>query len=722
MALPGRSREGRHVRTKFMLIRLAAAITATLATGLAAQELPALRSHDAMAIDTSTALNAQARMDDADTALALSADGALLYGASPVKMDGYQYCSQAIALSEKGELRQSVRAASQALYLARQSKDEELLARAYRDLAIVYGYGGDFEKASAFANAALAHPVKDPTQIVGPAHKVLGDAAARQGKYDQAVAEYRLALDGSSERYRPLVQLSLVNALIGAGDATGARQQWDTLALAPDDPLLANEARRTEAKLLLAEGKPAEAQALYRQLEQSASGSDAGYLRFWARDGIARSQLAMGEQAAAASSWSQALDGLDEVRATFHSEEFKIGLFSDVQDVFAQAIDLHSRMGDQAAAFGLSERSRARALLDEVRDRAALNSGVASTTPLAELQKQLRDDERVVEFHALPDRLLAWTVSRDGIVEHDYPVPRKDLVGLVDAFRQSIIDGKRSAVSGADLLGELLIAPLQLPPGTRLIVVPHGPLHYLPFQALRTNGQYLIEQHPLSVSPSISIAMQLVGRGTVMNGSLTAFGNPDVAAQYALPGSEAEVKALAAAFPGTQMFLHDQATKSRFERSAGSTSLIHIAAHAQADTIDPLYSRILLANENGKVNFLEAHEVLGLNLDKVSLVTLSACESGLGRVADGDEVLGFTRSFLSAGSAGLIVSLWPVSDDATKLLMSTLYGELAKGSDVQLAMQQAQLAVLHAGNMDHPFFWAPFDVIGNWRLTTGATP
>src|SRR3546814_17266971 len=89
--------------------------------------------------------------------------------------------------------------------------------------------------------------------------------------------------------------------------------------------------------------------------------------------------------------------------------------------------------------------------------------------------------------------------------------------------------------------------------------------------------------------------------------------------------------------------------------------MLHVAAHAQADRVDPLYSRILLANEDGKQNFLEAREVLDLDLDGVALVTLSACESGLGRVTDGDEVLGFTRAFLSAGSAGLVVWLWPVA-------------------------------------------------------------
>ncbi|RDD80221.1 CHAT domain-containing protein [Dyella tabacisoli] len=673
-----------------------------------------------MAVDTSAARNAQARMEDADTALALSADGALLYGAQPLKMDGYQYCSQAVALAETGDFRRSARAASQALYLAQQGKDGELQARAYRDLAIVYGYAGDDERASAFANEALKIPLKDPAKVAGPSRKVLGDIAARQGRYADAVAAYRQAMEASSDQYRSLVQLSLANVLIDQGDTAAAREQLQALKTAQTDDTLVSQAQRIEARLLLAEKKPADALALYQRIERHADGSDAGYQRFWAQDGIARSQLALGDKAQAAATWANALQHLDDVRAQFRSEEFKIGLFSNVQNAFEQAIDLYSQNGEAAKAFDLSERSRARALLDEVRDRAKLHSDLAGTIEVAELQKRLRPDERVVEFHALPGRLLVWVVASDGIREQSYPISRADLVRLVDAFRNAVIAGKRSAVGAADQLGELLIKPLNLPAGVRLTIVPHGPLHYLPFQALRVDGHYLIETHPIAFTPSISIALQLIQHGTVAHGTLAAFGNPDVAPQYALPGSEAEVKALAAVYPGSELYLHGDATKRRFEQIAGSTSLIHVAAHAQADTLDPLYSRILLASENGQVHFLEAREVLELDLSKVSLVTLSACESGLGRVADGDEVLGFTRSFLSAGSSGLIVSLWPVSDDATTLLMSTLYGELARGTDVQLAMQRAQIAVLKAPGMDHPFFWAPFDVIGDWRLTVGA--
>ena len=83
-------------------------------------------------------------------------------------------------------------------------------------------------------------------------------------------------------------------------------------------------------------------------------------------------------------------------------------------------------------------------------------------------------------------------------------------------------------------------------------------------------------------------------------------------------------------------------------------------------------------------------------------------------------MLGFTRSFLSAGTSSLIASLWQVSDDATAVLMGTLYGELSRGNDIQRAMQAGQLAVLRQPGMAHPFFWAPFNLIGNWRLTVGS--
>lgn len=671
--------------------------------------------------NTSPALAALKDLHDVDTALGLTTDGALLYQRQKVKLDGYEYCSLAVALAEKGEFRLSARAASQALYVGLQSHNPDLQAKAWRDLAIAYGYAGSLDHAEEFARKALALKAKVPSQVEGPAWKVIADVQARRGKYAEALKSYTKALQTSSDRYRPLVRLSQVNALIDAGQLPAARQAF-ALVHTDDDAVLETQARRTDAKLLLKEGKPTAARKLYQQLATASSGPNAAWVRFWAQVGIGRSDLALGDHTRGLDTLTGALGGLESVRARFHSGEFKMGLFSDVQKVFDEAVGLYASQQDAAQAFDLSERSRSRALLDAVRGRAKVPAARRTTVTVAQLRKLLHPDERVLEFHVLHDRLLLWVVAPGGITQHHYPITSAQLTQLVGAFRSAIIHGKSGAVGAADAIGKLLIAPLGLADGLRLIVIPYGPLHYLPFQALRVGGHYLIENHPISVAPSISVAVQLLEQSHRLAPQLVAFGDPKVAPRFALPGSKAEVEALAALFPQARVFLGAQATKARLEQDASSARLLHIAAHAEADSIDPLYSRILLASSNGQVHFLEARDVMGLHLAHPGLVTLSACESGLGRIADGDEVLGFTRAFLSAGTSAMVASLWPVSDKATKLLMTTLYRNLAQGVDLQKSMQLAQLAVLHTKGMAFPFFWAPFNVIGDWRLTLARSP
>ena len=664
------------------------------------------------------ALAAIGRLEDADTALSLAAEGAALYEREAVKLDGYAYCSQAVELAEKGEFRESTRAASKALHVALQTGNTDLLGKAYRDLAIAFSYAGQLERAEQFANLSLKYPGVDPTQVNGPSRKVLGDVRTRQKRFAEAIALYDQARTESSARFRPLVDTSLANALILSGDLTRARSTLDALA-EPGDPSQQAQLQRTRGRLLLAENKPAEALVLYQQLASAPVNGDEGFYRAWALDGISKSEAALGNEAQAAQALDQAIDVFDKARAKFRSDEFKMGLFSDLQVVFERAIGMHSRLGQPAKAFDISERSRARALLDAVAGRAEVGNGEAVALDAATLQAMLKADEVVVAYHALPDRLVAWVLSSEGVREATLPVAvkRADLARLVDAYRDALINLKPATDVG-DKIGTLLLAPLDIPAGKRIIIVPHGPLHYLPFQALRLDGQYLIERNPISIAPSISIAARLAERTPTVAAQLVAFGNPTINPDVAdpLPGAEREVHALSQQFPGATLFFKEQANKTNFQGSAPTARLLHVAAHAVADTLDPLHSKVLLADENGQPNYLEAKDVMGMDLKGTALIALSACESGLGRVEDGDEVLGFTRSFLSAGTSTLLASLWPVSDAATETLMTTLYDDLAKGEQVQDAMRDAQRAVLANPETAHPFFWAPFNLIGNWRL------
>ena len=700
---------------------LGGAVSTSLVSGavLAPQTAPAaaVPSADVQG-EARQALAAIGRLEDADTALSLAAEGAALYEREAVKLDGYAYCSQAVELAEKGEFRESTRAASKALHVALQTGNTDLLGKAYRDLAIAFSYAGQLERAEQFANLSLKYPGVDPTQVNGPSRKVLGDVRTRQKRFAEAIALYDQARTESSARFRPLVDTSLANALILSGDLTRARSTLDALA-EPGDPSQQAQLQRTRGRLLLAENKPAEALVLYQQLANAPVNGDEGFYRAWALDGISKSEAALGNEAQAAQALDQAIDVFDKARAKFRSDEFKMGLFSDLQVVFERAIGMHSRLGQPAKAFDISERSRARALLDAVAGRAEVGNGEAVALDAATLQAMLKADEVVVAYHALPDRLVAWVLSSEGVREATLPVAvkRADLARLVDAYRDALINLKPATDVG-DKIGTLLLAPLDIPAGKRIIIVPHGPLHYLPFQALRLDGQYLIERNPISIAPSISIAARLAERTPTVAAQLVAFGNPTINPDVAdpLPGAEREVHALSQQFPGATLFFKEQANKTNFQGSAPNARLLHVAAHAVADTLDPLHSKVLLADENGQPNYLEAKDVMGMDLKGTALIALSACESGLGRVEDGDEVLGFTRSFLSAGTSTLLASLWPVSDAATETLMTTLYDDLAKGEQVQDAMRDAQRAVLANPETAHPFFWAPFNLIGNWRL------
>lgn len=671
---------------------------------------------------TPAARQAEARVRDAETIATLSQEGRLLLARDQVKLDGYAYCSMSVAAAERGEFRESIEAASRALVVARQTDNANLAALSRRDLAIAYSYAGDLDDSERYAKEAIAQGGKNPQQVLAPAHKVLGDIAARRGDAAGALVEYQAALASASSRYKPMVLLSIVNAQIATGDPAGARATFEQTS-AVQDTLLAPLYKRIEGNLLLAEDQP---QAALDAFTASATkgGTDASYDNLWAHEGMGRAYLALGDRQKARAAWLAALDDSENIRARFRSDEFKTGLFSDTQTVFEETIALVVEDGDYPLAWTLSEKSRSRALLDVVRNRLAtivdetqLNGRALS---LEDVQSALNPGEAIVEYHGLSDRMIAWVVRRDGIQGFTLPLPRKDMTLAVSDFRTSIIRGRPQALTYGAKLDALLIQPLGLRPNERLIVVPNGSLHYMPFQALRNAQGFLIQRHAVALAPSASVAVQLVRRQQHIASNLVAFGNPRIAPEFDLPGAEAEVRAIGPLFAQRETFVQSDVTRKTFSDNAPEGRIVHVATHAQADTIDPLHSRVLLAPATQPADGpdpLLAQDIYNLKFDSVALVTLSACETALGRIERGDEIMGFTRAFFYAGASALLVSMWPVADESTALTMRTFYGSLTKGEEAIDAMRDAQLAVLASNRFAHPFYWAPFDLMGNWRLS-----
>jgi CHAT domain-containing protein len=240
----------------------------------------------------------------------------------------------------------------------------------------------------------------------------------------------------------------------------------------------------------------------------------------------------------------------------------------------------------------------------------------------------------------------------------------------------------------------------------RLIIVPHGRLHQLPFGALHDGDGYLIERFEIATAPSAS-SLTFCLRPRTRRGHRVLVGGHS--ADGALPGAIEEAKAVAALYPNhAQLLLEDQLTLAALKGAARDADSIHLAAHGVSRLDAPLFSYLRMAD--GHQTALDCFD---LELD-ASLVTLSACESGTGAISAGDEQIGLPRAFLYAGARAVVHSLWRIDDQFTRRLMERFYAELKAGRGRAAALRVAQLEQLHAGAV-HPFLWAAVSLVGDWR-------
>jgi CHAT domain-containing protein len=177
-----------------------------------------------------------------------------------------------------------------------------------------------------------------------------------------------------------------------------------------------------------------------------------------------------------------------------------------------------------------------------------------------------------------------------------------------------------------------------------------------------------------------------------------------------LPHVDAELTAVARHMRG-QVLRDGEATRSAIVAAAGRAAVVHLATHGGLHATDPLFSYLQLADGR-----LSTADIYDLDLS-CALVTLSACETGRGHLGGGDDLAGLGGAFLHAGADALVLSLWPVEDERTALLMDAFYGALVSGEAKDRALRRAQLALLDGagGPAGHPYFWAPFILIGDHR-------
>lgn len=343
------------------------------------------------------------------------------------------------------------------------------------------------------------------------------------------------------------------------------------------------------------------------------------------------------------------------------------------------------------------------------------NGRVREKDVLTTLYERLGDTAALVEFVEYEGRFAAFVVSRGRTRFVPHLASAREISQLLDdlhfqfgTFRYGASGLKKFHElirSRTDLclerLYDLLINPIEkYLSGEQLVFVPSGNLNYVPFHALRSNGEYLVERSEISYAPSATVWCGLQGRKRRPIKSPLIVGFAD----ERIPLVEKEVGLLDQILPNAKCLAGKNASFSAFSQLAPQHDLIHLACHGQFRPESPMFSSLHLAD-----GWITVHDICSKPI-KAELVTLSACETGLSKVFAGDEILGLARGFLSAGANSIVVGLWAVNDAAATEFMTGFYTGLQRGMPIVSSLRESQLEMIENGA--HPHLWSPFILIG----------
>lgn len=349
----------------------------------------------------------------------------------------------------------------------------------------------------------------------------------------------------------------------------------------------------------------------------------------------------------------------------------------------------------------------------------------AAPVKLEDIQAALGNETTLLEYFQIGSRLIAVVVTQHSLEI----VPLTDTDNLASSIRMLGFQLSKFQVSGLDSVqsSQSLLAATQsrlrdlynqlIGPlagklgGRRLVIAPHGVLHYLPFHALLDGDKYLIDNFTISYAPSASMYAICAGVGRQSRssgaGSSLLLGMPDERA----PWIRQEIRAVAEILPGSTVRIGRHAGIDVLRAAGASSRIIHIATHGIFRGDNPMFSNVRLGD-----SYLNIYDLYGLRLP-VELLTLSGCSTGLSVVAGGDELLGLIRGLLSTGAEALLLSLWDVHDRTTAQLMVSFYSEIRNQRDKGEALREAMLELRKT--YPHPYYWAPFVLVGKSANSAG---
>lgn len=367
--------------------------------------------------------------------------------------------------------------------------------------------------------------------------------------------------------------------------------------------------------------------------------------------------------------------------------------------------------------------------------------GVWATTQqqlhaLAAYQDMLGSNQSLLEYFVGERSIYVFVLSEQQ--QTCIKIPKDFLLSdWVQEFRQSIEYFQLANQPLQDLchtyselgnkLYSYLLGPIQehLTTGQQLLIIPNGVLNYLPFEALLSGPDqscqfsqypYLIRDYEMAYSYSAELYLELSQREQKQGKFLGIAPNFDGQREFGQLYRNAESIQNAKKYFVGEVFLRDHATIEQFMTLAPKNQIIHLATHAKANLQAGDFSFIVFADGNGGYDSLYTRDIYLLALD-AELVLLSACETAVGQLHQGEGIISLARGFLYAGARSLVTTLWPINDEANYKLTALLYRELRKGKRKSDALRTAKLQHIESSdNMDaHPVYWAAYVSVGNQR-------
>ncbi|MEP0984561.1 CHAT domain-containing protein [Ekhidna sp.] len=340
---------------------------------------------------------------------------------------------------------------------------------------------------------------------------------------------------------------------------------------------------------------------------------------------------------------------------------------------------------------------------------------------LEDLQNKLGSNEAILDFMYREGILMQIIITGDEIIV------TRDSVDLlkeqVITFRDEI-QSISEEFSTRKTLSDLLANKLDNLPTTinKLTIIPDGVLHYVPFELLGDEQTYLLEKYDITYANFLREPAQKGESNNRLLSFAPDFGIDQVNSLdvvrsdlASIPGALEEIDAINNLFGGETM-ASAMATETSFKKNAKDFGIIHMATHAIVDDSNPELSRMVFNISGDTLNdgYLHAYEIYNLDLNAM-LVTLSACNTGYGRIDRGEGVMSLSWAFAYAGVASTVVSLWPASDKSTPELMKYFYQNLKDGQAKDEALNNARKQYLATaeGKARHPFYWGGFVLIGD---------